>query len=75
MPGRTDSSCEKFGQKVEKRLLRIDYLKIKIRRAQISEICEFFKTLKTKHLYFLYIFDACKMIHFTLQNGPFYFPK
>ena len=37
----------------------------------MSEIWRCFKTLKTSDLYFLYIFRAFKMTHFTLKNGPF----
>ena len=69
------NGSEFFLQKVEKSALRFDYSEIKILRPQIREIWEFSKMLETKHLYFLYIFGACKMAHFTLQNGPFYFPK
>ena len=69
------NGSEFFLQKVRKSALRIDYSEIKILRPQIRENWEFSKTLETKHLYFLYIFDACRMAHFTLQNGPFYFPK
>ena len=65
------NSCEKSGQKVKKKPLRIDYLKIKIRRTRTRDSRESYNCLETKTLYFLYILAVFKMTHFELQNGPF----
>ena len=44
---------------------------IKIQRTRTREIWESSKKLRTKHLYFLYIFNAFKMARFAFQKGPF----